>query len=70
MVSVKGKVLRSAKKFAIVPSAYRIGLTKRGPVSTKTRRADSFHVVQRTEIRGSRPLGGKQEITLLVGDRR
>lgn len=36
--------------------------------TSETRRADAFHVVQRTEIRGIRPLAGKQEITLLVAD--
>lgn len=36
----------------------------------ESRRADSFRIVQRTEVRGSRPLLGKQDITLLVTEPR
>jgi hypothetical protein len=38
--------------------------------SNQTRRADSFHVVKRAAFPGSRPLTGRQEITVQVNDAR
>jgi hypothetical protein len=38
--------------------------------ANQTRRADSFHVVKRTAFPGSRPVTGKQEITVQISDAR
>lgn len=36
--------------------------------ASQTRRADSFHVIKRTAFPGSRPITGRQEITVQVSD--
>jgi hypothetical protein len=38
--------------------------------ANQTRRADSFHVLKRAAFPGSRPVTGRQEITVQVSDAR